>query len=286
MTSNLPQDLETDHRDYRRVAHAIAFIEAAAPARPRLQDVAREMGLSAHHAQRLFSRWAGLSPKQFQSFVLHTQARRSLAEGASVLDAALDAGLSGPGRLHDLTVRVEGLSPGELKSSGAGVAVATGTHSSPFGAAVFAVGPRGLMGLAFADHGAEAAALKDLKDRWPGAKVSFDPSKTAPYAEQIFRARTGEVKVQLSGTPFQIKVWQALLRIPEGQLTSYRELAASLGHDRATRAVASAVGRNPVAFLIPCHRVLRKSGALGGYHWGLERKRVMLAWERAVSLSG
>jgi len=267
--------------DYERVARAIGFIAARVRRQPRLADVAREMGLSPSHAQRVFSRWAGVSPKDFLSYLTHAHARALLEGEASVLDAAYATGLSGPGRLHDLTLKIEALSPGEIKREGEGVTLCYGTADSPFGPAVLVVTGRGLAGLAFADRGGEEAALADLARRWPKATLRRDVGTVSPLAARIFDRGSGPLRLLVAGTPFQIQVWEALLRIPAGRAMSYGRLAAAIGAPRAVRAVASAVGRNPIAYLIPCHRVLRESGALGGYRWGLTRKRAMLAFEAA-----
>lgn len=268
---------------YRRMARAIRYIEAAAPDRPPLADVAAAAGLSPAHFQRAFTRWAGISPARFAQALARVRARVALAQGATVLDAALDAGLSGPGRLHDLMIRWEAMTPGEVRRRGAGVEMRWGLHDSPYGVALAVMSPRGLAGLAFADDEAQARgpALNDMRARWPAARFVEDAAVSAPAIAAIFRRGGGEVRLALWGTPWQVQVWEALLRIPEAVTVSYSGIARDVCSARATRAVGTAVGRNPLSLVIPCHRVLRATGALGGYHWGLERKSAMLAREAA-----
>ncbi len=270
-----------DTRDYQRVAEAVRFLESRAADRPSLPAVAAHVGLSPFHFQRLFQRWAGVSPKQFLQAVTVARAKACLAASASVLDAAFAAGLSGPGRLHDLFVTVEALTPGEFRRGG--IPVRYGVHPTPLGEALVATTTRGVCWLGFLGPGGAAAAVGELGAAWPGADLRPDDAATAPTAARIFAplgAATGEpLRLLLRGTNFQLQVWRALLRIPEGAVAAYGDLARRLGRPRAHRAVASAVGRNPVAYLIPCHRVLRGSGELGGYRWGVERKRLLLARE-------
>lgn len=270
-------------RDYERMAEAISFIEENQLTQPRLEDVAAAMGLSPAHAQRIFTRWAGVSPKRLLALLTHVDARAALNDGAPLLDAAFEAGLSGPGRLHDLFVSVEAMTPGEVKRKGEGLEIRYGWHDTPFGAGLFMSTPRGLCGLAFADPETEGTALEDMKARWPNAAYIHDPAATAPIAARIFTPDAEEepLKVLLGGTPFQMQVWRALLEIPFGETMSYTDIAKKVCTERAVRAVGSAVGRNPISFLIPCHRVLRQTKALGGYHWGLTRKKALLAWEAA-----
>ena len=263
------------------MARAIDYLETFAEDQPNLDALANEMGLSPHHAQKVFHRWAGITPKQFVSLLTMQKARPLLREGSSVLDVSYEVGLSGPGRLHDLCIKCEALSPGEIKSGGKGLEIKYGWHPSPFGRAVFFVTARGVAGLAFADTGQEQDVAGDMMARWPDARFQRDDSFTKPIAEQIFSVRKGSLTLLLSGTPFQTAVWRALLEIPEGATTSYQNLASEIGRPKAVRAVGSAVGKNPISYLIPCHRVLRASGALGGYHWGPTRKRAMLAFEQA-----
>lgn len=275
-------------RDYARLAKAIRFIEEHRENQPRLDDVAAHIGLSPAHFQRLFSRWVGVSPKGFLKLLTHAHARSLLAERSSLLDAALDSGLSGPGRLHDLFLTVEAMTPGEVKRGGAGLTLAWGFHDSPFGDCLLMANERGVTGLAFAGPGERSQVFEDMQSRWPNAVYVHRPQVTAPLAERIFPAvmpkrgdDAGPLSLLVGGTAFQHRVWRALLEIPPGTAVSYSDIARKVCTEKAVRAVGSAVGRNPISFLIPCHRVLRQSAALGGYHWGLTRKRAMLAWEAA-----
>jgi len=275
-------------RDYARMAEAISFIEENQLSQPRLEDVADAMGLSAFHAQKVFTRWAGVSPKRLLALLTHADARAALDEGLPLLDTAFEAGLSGPGRLHDLFVTVEAMTPGEVKSKGEGLEIRYGWHDTPFGAGLYMVTPRGLCGLAFADPGTESAALDDMMARWPRASFIHDPAATSPFAARAFsnEAFDEPLKLHLGGTPFQVQVWRALLEVPFGETTSYTDIAKKVCTEKAVRAVGTAVGRNPISFLIPCHRVLRQTKALGGYHWGLTRKKALLTWEAAQSEAG
>lgn len=276
-----------DRYHYRLIARALARIEGAGAALS-LTELAREMGLSPAHFQRLFTEWAGISPKRYQQFLTLGQARALLAERQTLLQTALSTGLSGPARLHDLFLRWEAMRPGDYAKGGAGLRLRIGAAETPFGPAVFAASPLGLCGLSFADEGSIAAARADLEARWPAADFEEAGAAFQPLADQIFapidrlkgREGAGLPKLHLIGAPFHLKVWEALLRLPPGQVTSYGALAAALGQPKAARAVGQAVGHNPLAFLIPCHRVLQASGALGGYHWGLPRKRALLAYEQ------
>lgn len=270
--------------DYSRIERAILDLEKNFRRQPRLDEMARAAGLSAYHFQRLFTRWAGISPKRFLQFLTAGYAGRLLRESANVLDAAYGAGLSGPGRLHDLFVNVFAATPGEVRSGGNGLAIRYGTHPSPFGECVVAVTDRGICALSFpsADDGDPA---DEIRGRWPRAAVRQDPRATRPVADRIFeplrRRAPSPLAVFVRGTNFQIKVWEALVRIPPGRVLSYGDVAAAVGTPDAARAVGSAVARNPVAFLIPCHRVIRRTGAFGDYRWGAARKKAILAWEAA-----
>lgn len=265
---------------YRVIARALREIDAAGPGSAMtLGGLAARMGMSEAHFQRLFSAWVGVSPKRYQQYLALDLARDLLARRFTVLEAADGAGLSGGGRLHDLMLTWEAMTPGEFAAGGEGVAIGWDLVPSPFGEALVMATARGICGIAFtAECGAEAA-FDDLAARWPGARLTRDTARIAPLAEAAFG--TGAAPLHLIGAPFQIKVWEALLSIPSGHVTTYSELARAIGAPRAVRAVGTAVGRNPVSFLIPCHRALRKSGGLGGYHWGLPVKRAMLAWESA-----
>jgi AraC family transcriptional regulator of adaptative response/methylated-DNA-[protein]-cysteine methyltransferase len=268
--------------DYQRVAQAIAYIETHAEAQPTLEEVAASVGLSEYHFQRLFSRWAGISPKRFLQFLTKENAKRLLAD-QSVLDTAYAAGLSSPGRLHDLFVQAEAVTPGEYKTRGAGLEIAYGFHPTPYGECLLAVTSRGVCFLAFVDDGDRDAALAELKRDWERAAPTLDPARTGPYVTQIFSpSPRPPLALHLRGTNFQMKVWEALLRIPSGRATSYEDLALRIGQPRAARAVGSALAHNPVAYLIPCHRVLRKSGEFGGYRYTPARKKAMLLRESTL----
>lgn len=267
-------------QEARRMAEAIAYLSRHYRDQPRLEDAAAKAGLSPHHFQRLFTRWVGVSPKKFVGYLTLDHAKALLRESASVLDAALEAGLSGPGRLHDLAVSIDAVTPGEWKARGEGLSIAYGFAPSPFGETLLMQTTRGLCGLAFADPGGEAEALADMTHRWPRARFTRDDAMAGRTIARIFADRE-PLALHLIGTPWQVKVWEALLRIPPGRLVTYEDIAVRICTKRASRAVGTAVGLNPISWLIPCHRVLRKSGALAGYHWGLDRKRAMLAMEAA-----
>jgi len=272
-------------QDYPRIEKAIRYIEAHADEQPSLERVADAIGLSPYHFQRLFQRWAGVSPKRFLQYLTAEQAKKLLHQSASVLDAAYGAGLSSPGRLHDLMVAVEAITPGEYKARGLGLEIRYGIHDTPFGPCLLATTARGICALAFIDD--ETRALEELHQQWPGATLVRDEQAGRPLIATIFSpAPTSDetpLRLLLRGTNLQIQVWKALLRIPEGNLVSYSALAQSLGLPRSARAVANAVGKNPIAYLIPCHRVLRSTGEIGGYRWGIPRKKAILARELAVS---
>jgi AraC family transcriptional regulator of adaptative response/methylated-DNA-[protein]-cysteine methyltransferase len=271
----------TDSRDFARIARAIRFIDANFRAQPRLAAIAREVHLSEFHFNRLFRRWAGVTPRQYLAFVTARAAKGLLAASPSVLEAAYAVGLSGPGRLHDLMVTLEAVTPGELRSLGAGLTLTAGFSDTPFGRALLGATPRGLSHLSFVEPGTEARALAALEAAWPGAHLVRDDAAAAALAARVWGAvRAGRaLTLAVQGTNFQLKVWQALLQIGSHSLTTYAELAQAIGAPDSARAVGNAIGANPVAWLIPCHNVLRKDGALGGYHWGEDRKRAMLAWQ-------
>lgn len=278
--------------DYHRIERAIRFLDNSAPARPSLDEVAQHVGMSPFHFQRLFTRWAGISPKRFSQVLALEYAKDRLRDSRNMIDATYDAGLSSGGRLHDLFVKLEAMTPGEFRDSGQGLRISAGFHESPFGEALIATTERGVCGLSFHD-GSRQAALRELAGRWPQATVEERPRVTAPVASRIFKAleiRDPEGLVPLGllvrGTNFQVKVWRALLQIPIGSVATYEDIATAIGAPAAARAVGAAIGRNPVAFLIPCHRVIRTTGALGGYRWGLPRKRAMLAWESGRTVAG
>ena len=272
-----------DHRasyHYHVMRRAIALIDAS-PAPLPLEALAAAMDMSPAHFQRLFTQWAGVSPKRYQQYLALGLARDLLARRHTTLEAADAAGLSGGGRLHDLFLRWEAMSPGDYARGGEGLTIRHGWFDSPFGPALVMGTDRGLCGLGFAAETGPEATMADLCARWPGARFAEDPARLAPWARAAFGQGPGDTPLFLIGAPFQIKVWEALLAIPSGHVTTYGDIARAIGAPRAVRAVGTAVGRNPIGWLIPCHRALRKSGALGGYHWGLPVKRAMLAWEAA-----
>jgi AraC family transcriptional regulator, regulatory protein of adaptative response / methylated-DNA-[protein]-cysteine methyltransferase len=275
--------------DYDIVRRAIAHIRGNWRTQPDIADIAEAAGVSPTDLHHLFRRWAGLTPKDFLQALTLDRARTLLRESASVLDATYEVGLSGPGRLHDLFVTHEAMSPGEWKAGGEALTIRYGFHRSPFGNALMMATGRGLAGLAFADPGDEAAVLADMKARWPKATYVEDRAGTAAYARRVFDSatwRSGEpLRVVLIGTEFDARVWEALLSIPLGRLTSYSDIAAKICAPRAARAVGAAVGRNPISFVVPCHRVVGKNGSLTGYHWGLTRKRAILGWEAGKVIS-
>jgi AraC family transcriptional regulator, regulatory protein of adaptative response / methylated-DNA-[protein]-cysteine methyltransferase len=267
--------------DYARVEQAIRFLEQRFQEQPSLEAVAGALGLSPAHFQRLFRRWAGISPKRFVQYLTAEYAKQLLASSKSVLDVAYEAGLSGPGRLHDLFVGVEAMTPGEWKQQGAGLTIRYGVHPTPFGEALLALTERGICGLAFLSEEDASAALAPLRRRWPSALFREEPAATKTVSETIFGGTGGMVTLLVGGTGFQLKVWEALLRIPPGKAVSYLDVAKRIGSPAAVRAVGQAVGQNSIAYLIPCHRVLREAGQIGGYRWGIARKKALLAWEAA-----
>lgn len=269
-----------DRFTYDLMAAAIELIEDQAADHPSLEALAARMGLSPAHFQKLFTRWVGVSPKRYLQWLTLDHARALLRERHTVLDATYATGLSSPGRLHDLFVRWEAMTPGEYARGGEGLTLRWGWFDGPFGEALAFGAGRGLTGLAFSAEIGREAAFADMAARWPNATLVEDPAALAPWIEAAFRRR-GETPLQVIGAPFQLKVWEALLAVPPGHVTTYSDLARAIGNPGAVRAVGTAVGKNPVGWLIPCHRALRKGGALGGYHWGLGVKRAMLAWETA-----
>lgn len=254
---------------------------------PTLEMLAKEAGLQPIQLQRVFSRWAGLTPKQFLQAITLDHAKALLRDSASVLDASYEVGLSGSSRLHDLFITHEAMTPGDYRARGAGLSIAYGFHPSPFGQVLIMVTDKGLAGLGFADPGEEESALEDMCGRWPAANYLHDQDATSAYAARVFDPGQWQedqpLNVVMIGTDFEIRVWQTLLKIPMGQAATYADVAASIGNPKASRAVGSAVGRNPISFVVPCHRVLAKGGKIGGYHWGLTRKRAILGWETGLS---
>jgi AraC family transcriptional regulator, regulatory protein of adaptative response / methylated-DNA-[protein]-cysteine methyltransferase len=279
----LQEDITPEGSDYETVRRVIEKISLDFRDQPSLDELAAEVGETPIGLQKLFTRWAGLSPKAFLQAVTLNHARRLLDEGLPLLEASMEVGMSGPGRLHDLFVTHEAMSPGDYKTRGAGLTIRYGWHLSPFGVALVMVTDRGLAGLSFNDAGGEREAFADMSSRWPNAAYVEDMSATAPYAARIFapaRWREEEpLRVVLIGTDFQVRVWQALLQIPMHKAKTYSAIAGEIGAPKASRAVGAAIGANPVSFVVPCHRALGKSGALTGYHWGLTRKRAILGWE-------
>lgn len=283
--------------DYDRVKRAIEYCSLNWKAQPAIEDIASHIGLSAPQFTAIFRRWAGLSPKQFLQALTIDHAKRLLRDSASVLDAAIESGLSGPGRLHDLFVTHESMSPGEFKSGGEGMRLSYGFHSSPFGEALAISSARGLAGLGWVDDksapdtaagegkpgGGREGALADMMRRWPKAQFERDDEAAAGYIRRAFDPeewrRDRPLRVILIGTDFEIRVWETLLRVPLGAAATYGAIAETIGRPKAARAVGAAVGRNPLSFVVPCHRILGQSGALTGYHWGLTRKKAILGWE-------
>ncbi|MCY0093075.1 bifunctional helix-turn-helix domain-containing protein/methylated-DNA--[protein]-cysteine S-methyltransferase [Hoeflea ulvae] len=291
VTAQLDRDITPEGDDYDLVRKTIERISLDYRAQPSLEDIASDIGVAPGRLQKTFSRWAGLTPKAFLQAVTLDHARRLLGhEGLPLLDASYELGLSGPGRLHDLFVTHEAMSPGDFKTGGAGLEISYGFHPSPFGTAVVMATDRGLCGLAFADPGEEAAALEDMTRRWPGARLTQNQEATASYVGRVFSPEQWRadrpLRIVMIGTDFQVRVWEALLRIPLGTASSYQDVARAIGKPSAARAVGAAVGRNPISFVVPCHRAMGKTGALTGYHWGITRKRAMLGWETGCVQSG
>lgn len=278
-------DLEQLSQDYERVEQAILFLEENFRRQPSLEEVAKAVGLSEFHFQRLFGRWVGISPKRFLQFLTKEYAKRLLEDSRDVLDVAYSSGLSGPGRLHELFVTCEAMTPGEYRHGGQGIRISYGFHPSPFGRFMLAVTERGICALRFVREGGEEASVTSLRRNWPNAELSRNQSATAPLAGRVFcvpqRESSAPLHLFVHGTNFQIKVWEALLKIPLGKVVSYEDVAHFIGVPGATRAVGSAVGANPIPFLIPCHRVIRKIGEFGNYGEGPQRKKAILGWEAA-----
>jgi AraC family transcriptional regulator of adaptative response/methylated-DNA-[protein]-cysteine methyltransferase len=269
--------------DYDVVRRAIGHIRGHWREQPEIEAIAEAAGVTPTELHHLFRRWAGITPKAFLQALTLDGARQLLRESASVLDASYEVGLSGPGRLHDLFVTHEAMSPGEWKAAGEGLTIRFGFHPSPFGTALIMATDRGLAGLALADPGEEKATLADMKRRWPKAKYVEDSAHTVPLAKRIFDPSQWRpeqpLRVVLIGTDWEVRVWEALLKIPMGRLATYSGIAGKVCTPNAARAVGAAVGKNPISFVVPCHRVVGKAGELTGYHWGLTRKRAMLGWE-------
>jgi len=280
-------DYKQSAEDYRRIEQAILFLEDHYKEQPGLEEVAASIGLSEYHFQRLFTRWAGVSPKRFLQFLTKEGAKELLDKSENLLTTTHQVGLSSLGRLHDLFVTTEAVSPGEYKSRGEGVTIRYGLHASPFGKCLVAVTERGICHLGFARREAsEGDAIDNLVADWKNARMIEDHKSTAPLIEPIFDLRASErgkpLNLHLRGTNFQLKVWEALLKVPAGAVTTYQGLAERIGQPTASRAVGTAVGHNPIAVLIPCHRVIRKVGEFGNYRYGASRKKALLAYESAV----
>jgi AraC family transcriptional regulator, regulatory protein of adaptative response / methylated-DNA-[protein]-cysteine methyltransferase len=274
--------------DYERVARVIRYLDEHRTEQPGLASLAAEAGLSLSHFHRLFSSWAGITPKDFLQCLNLAQVKQRLHEGESVLNAALSSGLSGPGRLHDLCVSLEAASPGEIKSGGRGWTISFGFANTPFGKCVVAEGPRGICYLAFVDGDDRLEAQAGLTAAWPAAQWTRSDHAAAELAARIFRpspdvSHRSRLRAFVKGSEFQVRVWQALLRVPPGSLVTYGRLAVAVGQPTASRAVGTAVGQNSLAYLIPCHRVIRQTGVIGGYRWGPVRKQAMIAWEGTPS---
>jgi AraC family transcriptional regulator, regulatory protein of adaptative response / methylated-DNA-[protein]-cysteine methyltransferase len=282
---NLPVDTKQLSDDYQRVEQAIHFIEEHYQRQPELREIAESVGLSEYHFQRVFTRWAGISPKRFLQFLTKENAKE-LLKRSSVLEATYSVGLSSPGRLHDLFIHTEAVTPGEYKTRGDGLTIRYGFHLTPFGEALIGLTERGICHLSFVQHGHEMA-LANLKMEWKQASLLEDFSATEPLIAPVFSLRhnSAPLSLFLIGTNFQLKVWEALLNIQQGKVATYEQIAAQIGHPGAQRAVGTAVGHNPIAYLIPCHRVIRKMGDIGNYRWGPARKKALLGWEAARMLT-
>jgi len=273
--------------DYQRIEQAILALEKNFLRQPSLEEVAKSMALSEFHFQRLFSRWVGISPKRFLQFLTKEYAKELLENSQNLLEVADEAGLSSTGRLHELFVTCEAVTPGEFKNKGEGLKIFYGFHPTPFGHCLLAVTDRGICHLAFVQNGERTKAIKSLKERWENAKITVAPAQTRSLVDQIFNpiknGKPRPLHLFLSGTNFQIKVWEALLKVPSGAVVSYEDIAARIGMPKASRAVGNAISQNSIAYIIPCHRVVRKLGEFGNYRWGAARKKAMLGWEMARS---
>jgi AraC family transcriptional regulator of adaptative response/methylated-DNA-[protein]-cysteine methyltransferase len=279
-------DFKQSSEDYLRIEQAILYLENHFKDQPSLDEVAANVGLSEYHFQRLFTRWAGVSPKRFLQFVTKESAKDLLDKSENLLDTTHQIGLSSLGRLHDLFVNTEAMSPGEYKSKGEGVTIRYGIHLTPFGKCLIGLTERGICHLGFV-QGSEGEAIDNLVDEWKEAKMIEDYRATASLVEPIFNlqfnTRIKPLTLHLRGTNFQLKVWEALLQIPAGQVSTYEGIASRIGNPSATRAVGTAIGHNPIAVLIPCHRVIRKAGDFGQYRYGALRKKALLAYENVVA---
>jgi len=282
MSKIIPMTPREDTIEWRRMGRAIRYLTEHYLEQPSLEDAAGVLGLSPYHFQRVFTRYVGVSPKAFVAHLTLDHAKQELAKGSSVLGAALDAGLSGPSRLHDLCLKIEAMTPGEYARAGEGVSIDYGYGPCPFGLAIVLATDKGVCGLGFGDENEKADMLADMRGRWPKAAYRRNDARATQLLAKIFDAGRREIlPLHLMGTPFQVKVWQALLAIPSGHFSTYGVIASCLDNPSACRAVGAAVGKNPISWVIPCHRVLGSTGAITGYHWGVVRKRAMLAVEAA-----
>jgi AraC family transcriptional regulator of adaptative response/methylated-DNA-[protein]-cysteine methyltransferase len=277
--------MDLSSQDYERIRDTLEYLEAHAAEQPGLEQLAARLGLSGPHFQRLFRRWVGISPKRFLQHLTLGEAKAALDRSVSVLDASYEAGLSSPGRLHDLFVQLEAVTPGQYKAGGKGLVIRAGVHQSPFGHALLARTERGLCALSFDDEPSCEQGWADLHAAWPAAEIVRDPAATAPVFASIFLDPEApdrpRIDLFVHGTNFQLQVWRALLQLAPGQLCRYGDIARWIGRPGAARAVGGAVGSNPVAWLIPCHRVITSMGSFGNYRWGPTRKRAMIGWEMA-----
>ena len=276
-------DLSQAALDYDRIENAIQYLETHFYSQPSLKEIADQIGLSEYHFQRLFSRWVGISPKRFLQFLTKEYAKQLLDNAGNILDVTYETGLSSPGRLHDLFVTCEAVTPGEFKSRGQGISISYGFHPSPFGECLMATTDRGICGFYFVKGGDRKQVLRELKFNWKNADLTQDPDATRTRVKTIFSPKLENESVPLhlilNGTNFQIKVWEALIRIPFGAAVTYEDVALQIGLPKATRAVGTAIGKNPISFIIPCHRVIRKTADFGNYGGGTARKKAILGWE-------
>jgi AraC family transcriptional regulator of adaptative response/methylated-DNA-[protein]-cysteine methyltransferase len=281
------KNLAQEAVDFQRIERSITFLQSNYMRQPELREVARNVHLSEYHFQRLFTRWAGISPKRFLQYLTVEHAKRALKESRSLLDATMDTGLSSPGRLHDLFVTIEAMTPGEFKHDGEGLTIEYGIHPTPFGECLLGATNRGICALFFVQGNNRKEVKEELRLRWPNARLVEAPRATQLLIDRIFAghsvANRAPLPLVLTGTNFQIKVWEALLQIPPGHVLSYEDVAARIGQPRASRAVGNAVAKNPISYIIPCHRVIQSVGVTGNYRWGPARKKAMLGWEFARS---
>lgn len=280
--------MEENSLNYHRIQKAIEFLSDNFKQQPRLEDVAEQVHLSPFHFQKMFTEWAGVSPKKFLQFLTTHYLKEQIRNTSSILEAADLVGLSSQSRVYDLFVNLEAVTPHQYRHAGKGLKIYYAYHDCPFGICFIAVTERGICGLEFLEEDQKEVILTSFAQRWHFAKLEANVEKTTPYLNQIFdpyQRKYGSVKVLIQGTNFQIKVWEALLKIPFGSVSTYAQIAQSIGNPQAVRAVGTAIGKNPVAYLIPCHRIIRKEGKLGGYHWGSERKKAIIGWEAAKSLA-